>query len=426
MATKLEMRRSSLFPVYFIFFLDNFGFALVFAIFGPLLLDPSYGMVSAEASQGVRNFLIGLLYAVFPLAQLFGAPFIGDLADHFGRKKAFFVTLIGAVIGYVLSAIGILVHSYVLLVIGRLICGFVAGNLAICLASIADMCPTERLRGRHYGLIAMTAGISWIMAMVIGGYFSDHALYHLFNPALPFLVSALLAMIALWAVAALFKETRATRTKKFDVEIWRGFKNIATSFKIREVRWYYVIYFFWVVGWGMTIQWFSPFSIERFRVSELEVSWVLVGFGLAWSLGGSLFNWFLLKKLASSTVAKIGIAATFVLILLTSIAYYYTAFSWIYVISAVFAGIGMSNILNLISFSAPINMQGKVMGLSQSMMALGWIVGPLLGGLLSAEINIDWIYYVAALFLLIALVILLAHQNYKKAQKRNRRFDYID
>lgn len=402
-------------PVYFVFFLDNFGFSLVFTIFGPLLLNPEFGLLSSDVSVGMRNFLIGLLFAIFPFAQLFGAPIIGDLADHYGRRKTFVITIVGSIIGYVLSAIAILIHSYSLLLISRLLTGFVAGNLSLCLASIADLSPSEESRGRHYGFIAMTAGLSWVIAMITGGYLSDEHIYHVFNPALPFLIAGLLSMIALWSIFALFKETHPTQAKKLRFDFLRGCHNVITSFKIKEVRWLYLIYFLWVIGWGATIQWFTPFSMERFRISQIEIAWILVGFGLAWSIGGSLVNWFLLKHLSSRVVAKIALVITTLFVIGSAVCYVYALFTWLYVLSAVFAGVAMSNILNLISLSAPGSMQGKVMGLSQSTMALGWIIGPILGGALADGLSIDTIYYFAALFLLGAFVLMLYDSLYSKS-----------
>ena len=82
----------------------------------------------------------------------------------------------------------------------------------------------------------------------------------------------------------------------------------------------------------------------------------------------------------------------------------------------------MSNILNLISLSAPTNMQGKVMGLSQSTMALGWIIGPILGGLFAGYVSISWIYYFAAIFLFLSFLFLML-DNHKKRRAGRRSKD---
>ena len=416
-----KSRRASFVPLYFVFFLDNFGFSLVFTLFGPLLLDSQFGFFPPEVSMGMRNFFIALLFAVFPLAQLFGAPFIGDLGDHYGRKKCFYITLMGSIVGYILASVSILMHSYVLLIVSRLINGFVAGNLSLCLASIADLSPTETSRGRHYGFIAMTAGISWVLAVLAGSYLTDPSIYPFFSPALPYLLTAILSILALAAIALMFKETHVTRQKKLEFRFLRGLHNIATSFRIKEIRWLYLVYFCWVLGWGTTIQWFTPFSIEEFHESDIAISWGLVFFGLAWSLGGSLINWLLLRKLSSRAAAGWGLLLTAIGIVIASVSKNFEFFATSYIVAALFAGVGMSNLLNLISMAAPSSMQGKVMGLSQSTMALSWIIGPICAGLIT-DVDIKVTYYYAATFLILSFIILIFEGRRKSRKDQKNPF----
>lgn len=82
-------RKKSLFAIYFAYFLDYFGYAIVFGLFGPLLLSSDFKMFSSETSLQMRHLSLATLFAVYPLMQLIFAPIFGDFADHFGRKKLF-------------------------------------------------------------------------------------------------------------------------------------------------------------------------------------------------------------------------------------------------------------------------------------------------------------------------------------------------
>lgn len=166
MVSKLK---DTLLPVYFVLFLDNFGFAVIFATFGPLFHNPEYGMVSAEMSAGLRNVMLAYSFIVFPLGQFFGSPFLGDIADQFGRKKAFYITIGGTTLGHIFTGIFISTNSFFLLILSRLLTGFFAGNLSICLASIADLSPDERSRSKNFAMIVIVTGISWMIAMLMGG-----------------------------------------------------------------------------------------------------------------------------------------------------------------------------------------------------------------------------------------------------------------
>lgn len=67
---------SSLFSVYFVLFIDNFAFAVIFVIFGPLFIDPNFKFVTAGTSVATRDLMLGTALALFPLGQLIGAPLL--------------------------------------------------------------------------------------------------------------------------------------------------------------------------------------------------------------------------------------------------------------------------------------------------------------------------------------------------------------
>ena len=94
------MKKYVLFPIFLIVFIDNFGYALAFNLLGPVLLKPEYGMMAASISVNVKNVLLAIIFGVFPLAQFFTAPLIGEFADIYGRKRAFYITLLGLTFGF--------------------------------------------------------------------------------------------------------------------------------------------------------------------------------------------------------------------------------------------------------------------------------------------------------------------------------------
>ena len=48
--------------------------------------------------------MIGLLFAVFSLCQLFAAPVLGDWSDRFGRRPVLIFSLAGTVVSFVMLA----------------------------------------------------------------------------------------------------------------------------------------------------------------------------------------------------------------------------------------------------------------------------------------------------------------------------------
>lgn len=202
------------FAIFFILFFDELGFSIVLPIFPALFLTPAYGFLSGEMTETMRNLSLGVVLAAFPLAQFLGAPFFGDFADRYGRKKALFFTILGTILGHFLSGLAIYLHSFSLLVFGRLATGFFAGNLALCIAAIADLSETEQERGTNFGFLATFHGLSRIIGIIIGASFSNpkHKLF--FNPGLPFLLIAGALFLSLFVLMECFAETHPVMPEK--------------------------------------------------------------------------------------------------------------------------------------------------------------------------------------------------------------------
>lgn len=396
--------RTRLFPIFFVIFMDNFGFSMLFTLLAPLLILPEYGMGLADLSVGMRNVFLAIAFGVFPLTQFFGAPIIGDFADHFGRKKALYLTVLATTLGYFLSALSIWMHSVSFLIVSRLISGFFAGNLGISLAAVADLSPDEKSRAKNFSIVTILFGVSWVLAMALGGYFSEPEIVGPMGPTIAFLVTAILSLSNFFAVFIWFQETFVRGAdKKFD--LLAGIKNIIQVFKLKEISLYYVIYFFWIIGWGMSIQWFSPYSIENYNATVTDITtWMIIA-GITWILGSSLVNTFFLKRMGSLSIASIAMACTTVLLFLCIFIGNFTVFAFIFSIAALFSACAMSNTINLISMAASSQIQGKVMGLSQSMVAFGWIATAIITSLFLSK-HLGELYILGSIIMAIALILL--------------------
>lgn len=407
------MRKSPLFAVYFVIFMDNFGFALVFTLFAPLLLNPEFHIVGSQVSVGTKNVLLALLFGIFPLSQFFGAPIIGDFADHYGRKKALYITILGSFVSYVLSGVAISCESYVFLLITRFIAGFFAGNLGICLAAIADLSPDEISRGKNYGFVTTLFGISWILSMVTGGYLADPSILKTFNPSFSFYITAVLTLLSFFAVLGFLNETNTHKQReKFD--LIGGIHNINKAFSAPSVRDYYFVYFFWTMGWGLVIQWFAAFAMQKFDASTIAVTSWLIGIGLTWGFGSVVINPWLLKRTTSYPSALWGFVIATILVWSSALVPEYALFGISFLVASTFSAFTMSNVLNLISISSPVEIQGKALGLSQSTASCAWILTSILAAFIG-KVDILWLYPAGA-FIMTAGVIWLFSKGKKGSE----------
>lgn len=394
----------SLFPVFAVLFIDNLGFAMVFATFGELFSSPDYGLVKDGMSLTLRNLMLSCSLAVFPIAQLFGSPILGDIADQFGRKKAFYITIGGAILGYVLSGICITSGSFSLLIISRIITGFFAGNLAICLAAIADLSHSETSRSKNFSIIVIVTGISWIAAMLLGGFLADRKISQLFVPSLPFYITAFFALLSLFIVAVWFKESHKTQ-KKFKIDIFEGIKNITQTFYMKKLKPLYLVYLLWILGWAVVFQWFNPYSIEHYDATDRQITWGMSLFGATWMLGGYFINDYLAKRYHVRPILLVTILLTVLGVVAMWMAPNFLLFSLIMSLTSIPAAISWPNILNLISMNANENIQGKIMGISQSSQAVGFIFATVIGAIFGGG-QANYLYLVAAIPIAVSLTIL--------------------
>lgn len=412
--TDKKEKRASLLALFFVYFLDYFGYALVFGIFGPLILKPEFGMFPEATSTHTRHIALGVLFAMFPLSQFFGGPIFGDLADRHGRKKTLYLSMIVCTLGYFLSGLAILLQHFNLLLLSRAITGFFSGNRSICLAAIADLSPGETNRSQNYGIIGTLGGLSWIVSMLVGGYFSDSQNSIYFNPALPFWITTVLSVISCFIIIKYFSETH-THRESFTLDPFKGIRNIATCFRIKGLGILYVFYFFLMMGWGINLLWLNPYALDRFEISQTQVMWLLVGTGVVWSIGSAGINKALLKKKSSEEISKIGLYGLFVVFISCGLSSNYPTFAVFAMLASAFGALAWTNALSIISLCSTEDVQGKVMGLSQSVGSISMLLAPLIAGVVAAY-KIQFVYPIAALLIFVATVVLSIVHLKQKAQ----------
>lgn len=395
----MHERTKTLFAIYFAYFLDYFGYAIVFGVFGPLMLSPEFGMFSPETSLRARNLALAFLFAVFPLMQLVSAPIFGDIADHFGRKKTFLILNIGATFGYFLSGIAILSHNFPLLIISRFLTGIFSSNRTICMASLSDLSPDEKSRSNSYGVIATLGGLSWIVSMLVGGFFS-----RTINPAVPFWITTGLSCLSLGVIFFFFHETILSK-ETFSFEPLKGVKSIRSCFKIKRLGSLFFFYLFMMMGWGINLLWLNPYTLTRYPISHQNLFILLASTGIVWSFGSSVLNKLLLKRYHSQDIAFIGAIGLLLIFILCSLMKNFIPFAVCALIASAFGALAWTNALSTISLKAPEDMQGKVMGISQSFGSISLLFAPLLAGGI-AGVDIAYVYPMAAFLILISIAIL--------------------
>jgi MFS transporter, DHA1 family, multidrug resistance protein len=153
-------------------------------------------------SFGMGVGALGVSAMAYALSSAFLAPFIGMLADRFGRRPVILFTLTGFVItycGYLFAS-----SAWMLILLRGLAGVFTAGLLPAMMSIVGDLAPENR-RGQWIGIVnGGGAAAGWIVGPFLGGLLYDHYGY-----VAPFVVAVGMSVGALLLAVFLIPETHA-------------------------------------------------------------------------------------------------------------------------------------------------------------------------------------------------------------------------
>ncbi|MCX6771949.1 MAG: MFS transporter [Candidatus Micrarchaeota archaeon] len=410
----MEEKTQSMLPIILVVFIDLLGLGLAIPILAPMFFDVQHGVLPAGFSTEMRGILLGLIIAIYPLAQFFGAPIIGALSDHKGRKPVLLISLSGTLLGYLVFAAGVLIGNVPMLYIGRMIAGFTGGNLATAYSAIADI-SDEKSKTKNFGLVGMAYGVGFIIGPYVGGVLSDPSVVSWFNFSTPFLAAALLAVINLFMVYFRFEETLKTRVHT-PVTPWMGFANLKKAAILPKLRTMFIVIFLYMFGYTMYTQFLSVYLIERFAFSTSHIGDIYAFIGLCIALTQGLVTrpvsrWFSSEQVLQVSFLGLSIAVGAVL-LATDASHVYFFIPFV----ALFAGLTYPNTTTIVSNLAGRESQGEIMGISQSVQAAAQAIPPIIAGvIISIGVTLPILCASAIIFCAWAGFMLAMH--YKQREK---------
>ncbi len=373
-------QKTSLFSVFFTFAVDNLGATIVFPIFAPLFLDPSKLLITGDVPLSYKTTLLGIFLGVYPFMQFIFAPILGEYADHYGRKKALIITTFLTFLGYALSAYGIHQHSLFWMFFSRLIMGIGAGNLSICLSSLSDLSPSAKKKVRYYSYGSAIAGLTFILGPFIGGKLSDPTVNPIFNSAFPMLIGAGLGLINVLFILVAFTETLENPSTK-SLDLIKGIRNIQMALKTESVRRLYLIYFFFLFSWNIIFLFVPAFVVENFHLSNSQIGDVCALLGVCWIFGTGVLHRIFYHAVKPKWILLSSFIAFASLVVFIPYPHFLKGFLILLGSCTILSGLIWPICTTAISNAAPGDIQGKVLGLSQSLLSVTMMLSSLLGGL---------------------------------------------
>ena len=385
---------SQLAIIFTLVFIDLVGFGMIIPLSSFL-----------GKSLGASALQIGLLMSIYSAMQFLFSPVWGGLSDRYGRRPVLLFSLL-------LSGLCYLGYAYATelwqLFLWRALAGLFSANISTAMAYIADVSGSKD-RSKSMGLIGAAFGLGFMFGPFLGGTLGS--LGSSISPNVPFgmnfsaLIASIICILNFSVAYFLLPESLPPEKRSKPQARQSRFKRIAEN--LRKP----------VVGPLMLVSFLSTFAmahmestvfyyvIEKFKwsLSFSSIGFAYVGLVMVITQG------FLIRKLlprfgeknllifgpAMAAIGLLGIA--------------YTSGQWSMLVTQTILALGLGllnpSLLGTISLHTDEQTQGQVMGVNQSMSALGRILGPALGGIVYSQVGMYAPFFLASFFMIIALII---------------------
>jgi DHA1 family multidrug resistance protein-like MFS transporter len=385
--------RRNLFTLVFALLVVMLGFGMVIPVF-PFLID----------KLGASGSTLGILVATAALTEFLFGPIWGSVSDRVGRKPILMIGMFGFALAMFLFGIA---NQIWMLILFRALSGILSSaTIATTMAYIGDS-TSEKSRGGGMGILGAVAGAGAVIGPGIGGLLAGGSL------STPFFVSALAALLSLLLVALFLPESlpveaRAAQGQRIQLvrfkELWCALTG--------PIGLLLLIAFLATFGTSHFESVFGLYMLKKLNYGPEQVGGILTLVGSIALIGRGLLTGFVTSHWGESIVIKTSLivgAIGFILLLLANTYALVLLTTGIFTCSITFL---RPSIHSLTSKRTTVG-QGASMGLSNSFVSLGRIVGPIVAGIIF-DINPNFPYLAGAFILCAVFLISLTRIKEKQ------------
>lgn len=361
---------------------------LGFGIFVPIM--PFY-----VTHFGASGQALGFLMAIYSVMQFLFAPVWGRLSDRIGRKPVLLLGVAGFGISFTLQAFS---QNLTQLFLTRALAGVLSSaTLPTALAFIADTTPPSE-RSSGMGLMGAAMGLGMIFGPLVGGpltemqlplppalaglmqFTTDPSTGAQLDLSLPFLASGLFALITIPIAAAFLPESLPPERRQVGRIAGPSQLNLISDALRGPMAFLFVTSFLLAFAMANLESVLGLFSKDRFAMGPSGVGMVMGLIGVLSVIQQGLVIGPLTRRIGEERVLRSGLLISVAGLVGLALA---PEMGQMIAMAAVFnAGNALlrPSVASLISQRARTG-QGVAMGLENSFMSLGRVVGPIWGGL---------------------------------------------
>ncbi|MES2529351.1 MAG: ferrochelatase [Bdellovibrionota bacterium] len=414
--------------IFLTMFLDLVGFSIIFPMFPAMakyylevdadnfILKGMMNLITSiqSYSSGSTNMSTivlfgGLLGALYSLLQFIAAPLWGGISDRIGRRPVLLISVFGLWISYL---IWIFSGSFTLLILARIVGGFMSGNLSIASAIVSDV-TDEKNRSKGMAFIGIAFALGFVIGPAMGGILSmynpiannpDLANYGINPFSTPAALAAVLAFINFFTIWKTFPETMKKGTERHMERSMNPFV-LMRPLPIRAVNLTNLAYFLFITAFSGMEFTLTFLAVERLQYTSMDNAYmfIFIGFFIGMVQGG-----YVRRKAHQVGERKMSFQGLITIIPgLVLLAFAQTG--WMLYAGLFFLAVGSAMTIpcltSLISFYSPRHMQGQSLGIFRSLGSLGRVVGPVYASLVYWKFGSISAYLIGAgLMILPALV----------------------
>lgn len=376
----LDSDKRQFWTVLFIVFMGFLGISMPYLIFPALFLNPAYSIVSDYSIS--PSLLLGMTLAAYPLGQFIGSPILGALSDDYGRKRLLAGTLFLNAIFNLLTAYALKWHLVELLIISRLLSGFMEGNIAIARAMASDI--KSMPKHSTFGKINASASIAFLIGPFFGGILIDSNLYQGLTLSTPFYGISLL-FVLLAGASLLFLREDSLSERRAVRSVWQRFnlyKRLSVLFQNQRLKFLLLVSTTFTLAVDIFYQFAPVYLTAKWMLAPSDLIIYNAFLCVALALGNGWLAGYVSKRFDRQKAVIASTTAVGALLVGITLAESPLLMLILYGSMGIVIGLAVTLLTVKISDSVSDTIQGEVLGVQIALRVLGEALICLLGGFL--------------------------------------------